>query len=63
MAAYTVSIFGDLRDHDDVDEIIYWFEEKCKALKEDKNVPFWIRQAVITVENEQYGMRTKTYIG
>lgn len=61
MAAYTVSIFGDLRDHDDVDEIIDWFEEKCKALKENKNVPWSIRQAVITVENEQYGMRTKTY--
>lgn len=63
MAAYTVSIFGDLRDHDDTDEIISWFEEKCKELAEDKTVPFSIRQAVITVENEWYGMQTKTYIG
>lgn len=53
VAAYTVSIFGDLRDHDDVDEIICWFEEKCKGLA--------IRQAVITVDNERYGMRTKTW--
>ena len=57
MAAYTVSIFGDLRDHDDVDEIISWFKEKCQELGDS------IRQAVITVENEQYGMQTKTYLG
>jgi hypothetical protein len=62
MAAYTVSIFGDLRDHDDVDEIISWFEEKCKTLKEDKTIPYSIRQAVITVDNERYGTQTKTYM-
>lgn len=53
LAAYTVSIFGDLRDHDNIDEIINWFDEKCKGI--------WIRQAVITVENEMYGTSTKTY--
>lgn len=53
LAAYTVSVFGDLRDHDSIDEIINWFNEKCKGI--------WIRQAVITVENEMYGMLTKTY--
>lgn len=53
IAAYTVSIFGDLRDHDSIDEILNWFDEKCNAV--------WIRQAVITVENERYGMKTKTY--
>ena len=53
LAAYTVSVFGDLRDHDSIDEIINWFNEKCKGI--------WIRQAVITVENEIYGMLTKTY--
>lgn len=53
VAAYTVSIFGDLRDHNDVGEIIRWFDEKCEMLD--------IRQAVITVDNERYGMRTRAY--
>ena len=53
LAAYTVSVFGDLRDHNSINEIINWFDEKCKGI--------WIRQAVITVENEMYGMLTKTY--
>lgn len=53
-ARYTVSVFGDLRDHDRVDEIIKWFDDKCKQL--------WIRQAVITVENEWWNeTKTKTY--
>lgn len=56
MAAYTVSIFGDLRDHDSTEEIINWFEEKCKELGGS------IRQAVITVDNERYGTQTKTYM-
>lgn len=53
LAAYTVSIFGDLRDHDSIDEIIKWFDEKCKAV--------FIRQAVVTVDNECNGAITKTY--
>ena len=51
MAAYTISIFGDLRDHDSPDEIIEWFRDKCSRL--------YIRQAVITVDNELYGNRTE----
>ena len=54
IAAYTVSIFGDLRDHDSIEEILNWFDEKCKAIK-------ILRQAVITVDNERYGSATKTY--
>ena len=54
MDSYTISIFGDLRDHDNVKEIIDWFKEKCKKL--------WVRNAVITVENEWYGTETYTYI-
>ena len=53
VAAYTVSIFGDLRDHNDPDAVIEWFKEKCKLLM--------IRQATIVVENEQNGHRTWTY--
>ena len=50
IAAYTVSIFGDLRDHDDPDAIIEWFKSKCSEM--------YVRQAAITVKNEWNGMRT-----
>lgn len=53
IAAYTVSIFGDLRDHESIEEILKWFDEKCKLVN--------IRQAVITVHNEYHGVHTKTY--
>ena len=53
VAAYTVSIFGDLRDHDSCDEIIDWFKEKCENLM--------VRNAVITVNNERNGTKTWTY--
>ena len=52
-AAYTVSIFGDLRDHDDAQEIVGWFKTIC-----DK---FSVRNAVIVVENELNGQLTWTY--
>ena len=55
MDSYTISIFGDLRDHDNVKEIIDWFKEKCKKL--------WVRNAVITVENEYYGTETCVWTG
>lgn len=29
VAAYTVSIFGDLRDYDNPNKIVEWFKEKC----------------------------------
>lgn len=54
LASYTVSIFGDLRDHHSTSDIIEWFKEKCKAL--------WIRNAVITVHNEWCGTETYTYV-
>ena len=49
-AAYTVSIFGDLRDHDDPDEIIKWFKKKCSKLS--------VRQASIVVTNIVNGTRS-----
>lgn len=55
VAALTVSVFGDLRDHDDPDEIIEWFKNKCN----DEDLI--IRNAVITVHNEYNGDRTWTY--
>lgn len=54
MAAYTITIFGDLRDHDSAKEIIEWFKNKCKNL--------YVRQATITVENELNGTETWTYL-
>lgn len=53
MASYTISIFGDLRDHHSTSDIIEWFKKKCGLL--------WVRNAVITVENEWYGTVTYTY--
>lgn len=47
ISAYTVSIFGDLRDHDDPQAIVDWFEKKLKNV--------WVRQAMITVSNECNG--------
>lgn len=45
LSAYTVSIFGDLRDDDDPDAIVEWFKYKCRKLD--------VRQACITVNNER----------
>lgn len=45
MAAYTVMIFGDLRDYDTPQEIIDWFKKKVAKIP-------MVRQAVITVELE-----------
>lgn len=53
LAAYTVSIFGDLRDHNSAKEIVDWFKKKCEGL--------WIRNAVITAQNELNGTETWTY--
>ena len=47
LAAYTISIFGDLRDHHSPQAIIDWFKDLCKQ--------FMIRNACITVENEWNG--------
>ena len=58
MDAFTISIFGDLRDHDSADEIIEWFKEKCKTVEKYN---CYVRNAVITAENEWNGVRTWTY--
>lgn len=54
IAYYTITIFGDLRDHDDAQEVINWFKEVCNNFG-------WIRNAVITAENEQNGTITWTW--
>lgn len=52
ITAYTVTIFGDLRDYENLDEIIVWFKG---IIESDK---IGIRQAVITATN---GYETKTW--
>jgi hypothetical protein len=54
-ARYTVSIFGDLRDHFSCDEIIEWFKNKCKSFNGN------LRQATITAYNECNGTKSYTY--
>lgn len=44
LAAYVVTVFGDLRDHDSFDDIREWFERSCGRC--------FIRQAVCDVEVE-----------
>ena len=56
ITAYTVSIFGDLRDHDDPQEIVDWFKKICSRFTS-------IRNAVIVVENEINGQRSWAYSG
>lgn len=53
--AYTVSIFGSLRDHTDVDGLIGWF----KDIVTNK---VWTRQASITIDNILYGPGTVTWV-
>lgn len=54
-ARYTVSVFGDLRDHYSPNEIIRWFEKVCKRIND---LGYWIRNAIITAENELNGCRS-----
>lgn len=51
--AYTISIFGSLRDHTDVDDIIEWFKNICNK--------FVTRNATITIDNDLNGITTWTY--
>ena len=47
--AYTVSIFGDLRTHDNPQEIVNWFIDKLCSND------LMVRNACIVAENEWYG--------
>lgn len=57
LAAYTVTIFGDLRSFSRPNEIVEWFKKKCNEIDKE----FMIRQAVITVETEFIETITWTY--
>ena len=53
LAAFVVTIWGDLRDYDNIEEIENWFNSVCSQL--------WIRQAVLTIECENGQSKTITY--
>lgn len=55
VTAYTVSIFGDLRDHDSPKEIIRWFKGKCNLFGGR------IRNACIVANNEWNGTESWHY--
>ena len=55
-AHYVVTIFGDLRDHNDASGVINWFKE---ALNNEQIL--MVRQATITVSNEHNGTVNWTY--
>lgn len=54
VASYTVTIFGDLRDHHSLDDIIDWFKGVCAKV--------WVRNAIITVQNEWNGTKDWRYV-
>lgn len=53
MAAYTIDIFGDLRDYNDPAAIMEYFCTVCKRLAR-----YSIRQAIMTANNESGLMQT-----
>ena len=55
VSSYTVSIFGDLRDHHCPQYIIEWFKNKLTEIENDENNNLFIRQATITANNEKNG--------
>jgi len=54
LAAYSVMIFGDLRDHHDPAAIVEWFKDIC----ENK---FSVRNASLEVVNEMNGVETYSF--
>lgn len=55
MAHYTVAVWGDLRDHESIEEIEEWFHDCCRKLKG------WVRQASCAVSNDLNGSKTVVY--
>lgn len=58
MAAYTVSIFGDLRDHDSPTEIIKWFRDRVLMLD---CISCGVRNACVVADNEYFGIKNWAY--
>lgn len=54
-AHWTVTVWGDLRDHESVEEIEKWFRGCCDRLKD------WIRQACCEIDNDLNGGKVISY--
>lgn len=55
ITAFVVTFYGDLRDYDNDEKIIAWFEKACDA--------FYIRQATITINVEGQKIVYGSYTG
>lgn len=55
IAAFVVTFYGDLRNYDNDEKIIAWFEKACNT--------FYIRQAVITIDVEYQKVIYGSYTG
>ena len=55
ITAFVVTFYGDLRDYDNDEKIIAWFEKACDA--------FYIRQATITIDVEGQKMIYGAFVG
>lgn len=53
MAAFTVSVFGDLRNYEETESIEEWFNSLCSK--------FMVRQAVCLAETEGYEAKVFQY--
>lgn len=57
LSAYTVSVFGDLRDYDDLQEVVKWFKITCSKFDDA------IRNAVIVVHSDMNNQIVWAYPG
>ena len=47
-----VTIWGDLRDYDNTNEIVSWFKKTLESFNISKEFPFGVRDAVISIDVE-----------
>ena len=57
-AAFTVSVFGDLADHDSPQKIVKWFK---KVVGECEDVFTFVGNACIVADNDLNGIRSWVY--
>lgn len=63
IAAYVVSIYGDLRDFDSSSEVIDWFKGVCYKIEEMESDDFiYIRQATITSRTDGRKSENWTFV-
>jgi len=57
----TVTIWGDLRDYDNVNELVSWFKKVIGSFNISKDFPFGIRDAVMSIDVEGSSNRVICY--